>query len=208
MKHTLRISLLALVLPSLLAACSPGAANLSSASRSAPASTSPPSDASDEPAATEFASDAYGYTVTLPARWFGRQAAVAWGGTGSPDHAGPYVDQWVGPAAPVAWATAAATSADLPAYAAGRASAGAAAHPCPAVPETEDAITVDGEPAILQVVHCPANGGILVMAAYAIHRGVGFDFLYQDRLMRAGDPGEGDDRAAFLAMLDTISLPD
>ncbi|MEO7266869.1 MAG: hypothetical protein ABIY36_02535 [Candidatus Limnocylindria bacterium] len=76
------------------------------------------------------------------------------------------------------------------------------------MPETEDAITVDGEPAILQVMHCPANDGILVMAAYTIHHGVGFDFLYQDRLMHVGEPGEADDRAAFLAILDTISLPE
>lgn len=166
----------------------------------------PPAGRSAAPGPVTFVSGAYGYSVTLPDGWFGRQAVRPWDGIGAPEHAGPVVDQWVGPSVPVAWANAAPTAADLPAYAAERAAAESATHPCPASPELEQAISIDGVPAILQSKHCPADTGILVMAAYTVHNGVGYVFMYQDRAMRPGNAHQSADERAFASILATISL--
>jgi hypothetical protein len=50
----------------------------------------------------------------------------------------------------------------------------ATVHPCPVKPETTDAITVGGEPAILDDEHCHGAYAIL---AYVVHSGDGYVFF-------------------------------
>lgn len=100
------------------------------------------------------------------------QAQTAWDGKGASGHDTPFVDQFIGSAAPRAWANAAPTTRNLAAFAKERDAADAAEHPCPVTPETSDAITIDGEPGLVQAKDC----GILVMNALTIRNGVGFVF--------------------------------
>jgi hypothetical protein len=140
----------------------------------------------------------------LPPGWVGIPASNAWDGTGAPSHEGPFVDQLVGAAAPVAWVNAAPYARDLVSYRTERPQADAAEHPCPALPESDDPITIDGQPAALQSKHCPADGGILVMEALIVYRGTGFVFAFQDPSNdRAAEPA---DRSFFVSLLNSVRL--
>jgi hypothetical protein len=77
-------------------------------------------------------------------------------------------------------------------------------HPCPAAPETEKAVKVDGEAALLTSKHCPSDGGILVLRAIAVHNGIGYYFWMQDPSNeKAVEPL---DRADFNALIASIRL--
>lgn len=96
------------------------------------------------------------------------------------------------------------SSKDRAAYARTTTRAGTAAHPCPAVPETDQAITIGGVPARLLSVQCPAGSGFLVESAVTIHDGTGFVFTSQNP--SGASVGQDTDRATFRRFLAGIGF--
>ncbi len=162
--------------------------------------------ASTPAAARTFTSRHYGYTEALPAGWRSvTQAKQQWDGKGAPGEEDSVVDFFYGPGGVEAWAMAASTKESLAAYARATIRAAAAAHPCPAVPQTNQAITIGGAPARLMGMQCPAGSGFLVETAVTIHDGTAFVFPSQDP---AGTPATHPaDRAAFRNFLGGITFP-
>lgn len=182
----------ALIMIALLAGCASSAAtgpNAPPAQR--PAATTPA-------AARIFTSRHYGYTEALPAGWTGGQGTQQWDGTGAPGDDDNVVDLFQGPGGVEAWAIAAPSKESLPAYTRTTIRASAAAHPCPATPQTDQAITIGGAPAQLLSMQCPPGSGFLVELAVTIHDGTGFVFASQNP---SGTGSQSADRAAFRTFL-------
>ena len=151
-----------------------------------------------------FTSRQYGYTEALPAGWQSiGQARQRWDGKGAPGDTASVSDLFQGPGRVEAWAYAAPTKENLAAYTATTIHA-AAAHSCPAVPQTDQAITIGGVPARLLRMHCPPRSGFLVEIAVTVHNGTGFVFASQPA---PGVTGTDQPAAAFRKFLAGIRLP-
>ena len=100
-------------------------------------------------------------------------------------------------------AIAAPTKENLAAYTRTTTQAGAAAHPCPATPQTNQAITISGAPAQLLSMQCPPGSGFLVELTITIHDGTAFVFSSQNPSGTA-PTDQPADRAAFRKFLADI----
>ena len=188
------------IMIALLAGCSSSATTSPSAT---PTQRSPAA-ASTPPAARAFTSRQYGYTGALPAGWSsGAQATQQWNGQGAPGDEDSVVDLFSGPGGVEAWAMAAPTKESLTAYTTATTRAAAAAHPCPATPQTDQAITISAEPALLLTMQCPAGSGFQVEIATTIHNGTAYVFTSQNPT-GSGNPSA--DRDAFRTFLAGIQL--
>jgi hypothetical protein len=78
--------------------------------------------------------------------------------------------------------------------------AAAAAHPCPKVPQTDQAITIGGAPARLLGMQCPPESGFLVETAVTIRHGIAFVFASQNP-SGTTPTDQPADRAAFRKFL-------
>ena len=147
----------------------------------------------------------YGYTEALPARWrLLTQATQQWDGKGAPGYDTRVVDLFQGPGSLQAWAIAAPTNKNLAAYTSATIRASHLAHPCPAVPQTDQAITIGGAPARLLGMQCAPGSGFLVEIAVTVHHGTAFVFASQHQ---PGTPVHYPaDRAAFRNFLAGIRL--
>jgi hypothetical protein len=126
------------ILIALLAGCSSSATTSTKATSTQSASAA----ASTPAAAHTFTSRHYGYAGALPAGWSSDvQATQQWNGQGAPGDDDSVVDLFSGPGGVEAWAMAAPTKQSLQAYTTATTRASAAAHPCPATPQTDQAIT-------------------------------------------------------------------
>ncbi len=144
----------------------------------------------------------YGYTEALPAGWRpAGQATQRWDGTGAPADLDPVTDLFLGPGGVEAWVIAAPTKENLAAYTRTDIQASAAIHSCPAVPQTNQAITIGGAPGRLLGMQCPAGSGFLVETAVTIRHGTAFVFASQNPTGT-----EATDRAAFREFLAGIRL--
>jgi hypothetical protein len=190
----------------IMAAVLAGCASPVTAGPSATPTPSRAAAASTPAAARVFTSRHYGYTAALPAGWRSDVPATQqWNGKGAPGNEDSAVDLFYGPGGLEAWAVAAPTNQRLAVYARAAIRAAAAAHPCPAVPQTNQAITIGGAPARLMGMQCPAGSGFLVETAVTIHDGTAFVFASQDP---AGTPATHPaDRAAFRNFLGGITFP-
>ena len=151
-----------------------------------------------------FTSRVYRYTEALPRGWFPSGARQRWDGKGAPADTDPTVDLFLGPGGVEAWGYAAPTTKNLAAYTAKTIQASHAGHPCPAVPQTSQAITIGGAPARLLSMHCPAGSGFLVEIAVTVHHGTAVVFASQHP---PGTPAHTSaDRAAFRKFLTGIRL--
>jgi len=160
--------------------------------------------ASTRAAARAFTSRHYGYTEALPAGWSSDvQATQQWNGQGAPGDQDSVVDLFSGPGGVEAWALAAPTKESLAAYTRANLRAGAAAHPCPATPQTDQAITISGEPARLLNMQCPPGSGFLVEIATTLHDGTAYVFASQNP---TGSGNHSADRAAFRKFLAGIQF--
>jgi hypothetical protein len=148
-----------------------GCASSATTGPSAPPAQSPAATASTPATASIFTSRHYGYTEALPAGWTGGQATQQWNGTGAPSDEDSVVDLFQGPGGVEAWAIAAPTKENLAAYTRTTTRAAAAAHPCPATPQTDQAITIGGARALLLHMQCPPGSGFLVEPAVTITMG-------------------------------------
>jgi hypothetical protein len=176
------------------------------ASAATPGPSATPSQSSARIAGTPaaprtFTSRHYGYTEALPAGWSGGQATQRWNGTGAPSDEDSVVDLFQGPGGLEAWAIAAPTKENLAAYTTATTRAAAAAHPCPAIPQTDQAITIGRAPAQLLSMQCPPGSGFLVELAVTIHDGTAFVFASQNP---SGTGSQSADRAAFRTFLASI----
>ena len=151
-----------------------------------------------------FTSRVYRYTEALPRGWFPNGARQRWDRKGAPADTDPTVDLFLGPGGVEAWVYAAPTNKNLAAYTAKTIQASHAGHPCPAVPQTNQAITIGGAPARLLSMQCPAGSGFLVEIAVTVHHGTAFVFASQHP---PGTPvHKPADRAAFRKFLTGIRL--
>jgi len=178
-----------------------GCASPATTGPSAPPAQSPAATASTPAAARIFTSRHYRYTEALPAGWTGGQATQQWNGTGAPGDDDSVVDLFQGPGGLEAWAIAAPTKENLAAYTRTTTRAAAAAHPCPATPQTDQAITIGGAPAQLLSMQCPPGSGFLVELAVTTHDGTAFVFASQNP---SGTGSQSADRAAFRKFLASI----
>jgi hypothetical protein len=120
---------------------------------------------------------------------------------GAPGDDDSVVDLFHGPGGVEAWAIAAPTTENLAAYTRTTTRAAAAAHPCPATPQTDQAITIGGAPAQLLGMQCPPGSGFLVELAVTTHDGTAFVFASQNP---SGTGSQSADRAAFRKFLASI----
>jgi hypothetical protein len=180
-----------------------GCASPATTGPGAPPAQSPAATAGTAAAARIFTSRHYRYTEALPAGWTGGQATQQWNGTGAPGDDDSVVDLFQGPGGVEAWAIAAPTKENLAAYTRTTTRAAAAAHPCPATPQTDQAITIDGEPARLLNMQCPAGSGFLVEIVTTIHDGTAYVFTSQNP---TGSGNQNADRAAFRKFLAGVRL--
>jgi hypothetical protein len=188
------------ILIALLAGCSSSATTSTKATSTQSASAA----ASTPAAAHTFTSRHYGYAGALPAGWSSDvQATQQWNGQGAPGDDDSVVDLFSGPGGVEAWAMAAPTKQSLQAYTTATTRASAAAHPCPATPQTDQAITISGEPARLLNMQCPAGSGFLVEIATTIHDGTAYVFTSQNP---TGSGNQSADRAAFRNFLAGVRL--
>jgi hypothetical protein len=187
----------AVIMIALLAGC----ASSATTGPGAPPAQSPAATASTPATARIFSSRHYGYTEALSAGWTGGQAIQQWDGTGAPGDEDSVVDLFQGPGGVEAWAIAASAKKDLAAYTRSTIRASAAAHPCPAIPQTGQAITIGGAPARLLGMQCPPGSGFLVELAVTIHDGTAFVFASQNP---SGTGSQSADRAAFRGFLARI----
>jgi hypothetical protein len=148
----------------------------------------------------------YGYTEALPTGWrLVTQAKQQWDGNGAPGDGDSVVDLYVGSGGVEAWVYAAPTKENLAAYAITTVRVAGAVHGCPAVPQTNQAITIGGAPARLLTMQCPSAPGFLVEIAVAVRHGVGFVIGSQNPTGITPDDQPAD-RAAFREFLAGIRL--
>jgi hypothetical protein len=121
-----------------------------------------------------FSSQNYGYSAAHSAVWSGRQASYHWAGGGSPGFEDNDVDIFSGPDGIIVMAYGAASRASLAAYTRATVQAAAAVHGCPAVPASEQAITIGGAPARLLSTRCQ---GLSIETAITIHAGKAIVFV-------------------------------
>ena len=188
------IAAITLTLAGVLAGCASPAAG----PPGAPATQSRPSGTSVPAAAHMFSSRLYGYTVALPAGW-SADPGQRWGGTGAP---GP-VDVFRGRPYIAAWAFAVPRPANPAAYATAITRA-AAQLPCPAAPQTSQAVTIGGLPAGLIGIRCPAKGGVLMLTAFTTGGQSTLVVTFEDS--SGISAAERADRAAFREFLAGIRL--
>jgi hypothetical protein len=187
------IAAISLTLAGVLAGCSSPLAG-------SPGASAPPSRTSGASAAAArvFTSRLYGYTVALPAGW-SAQPSQRRGGTGAPSpvdvfRGQPYVAAWAfavpRPASPAAYATAITQT--------------AAQLPCPAAPQTSQAVSIGGVPAVLIGMRCPAHGGALMLTAVTTRGQSTLVITFEDS--SGISSAERADRAAFREFLAGIRL--
>jgi hypothetical protein len=149
--------------------------------------------ASSAAATTAFSSDAYGYTVAVPAGWQATAATAAWDGSApAPTHEDAQADVLSRPDGATTAAISAATTMGLPAYAAAWIARTAAEHgdTCPGRPVAREQVSIGGEPGVLLAWNC----GILINIAVAVHGGAGYAFVFRDPGVHAAtDPADHDD---------------
>jgi hypothetical protein len=153
-----------------------------------------------------FTSHVYGYTEALPPGWRSNgPARQRWNGTGAPADTASVSDLFVGPGGVEAWVIAAPTTQSLAAYTNATLRAAHAIHQCAAVPQINQAITIDGAPARLLGMQCAAHSGFLVETAVTISHGTAFVITSQNPsgISPTDQPA---DRAAFHKFLAGIRL--
>jgi hypothetical protein len=183
------IGLLALVAVGVLTACGGNDATGSTATTSTAA---PPTTTTT--AEQSFESDLYGYSVDS---WTGTSAQRAWDGTGSPGDGDPTVDSLSGPELQRAFAYAGPTKATLKAFVAKGRRTNAKLRGCPAKPEKTKSTAIDGEPAIIDELHC----GVFALSAATIHDGQVYVFFTYDQ------PGkEAEMRDWFRSLVKAVSF--
>ena len=158
---------------------------------------SPVSAARAAAAGRVFSSPHNGYTMALPAGW-SAQAAQPFDGPGSPGPGKGGMDVFHGPPYVTAWAFAAPMPPSLAGYATATARA-AAQLPCPAVPQIDQQVAIDGAAASLIGMTCPSQGGAFMLAAAAAHNQTALVLVFEDSSgVRAAEQA---DRVAFRALL-------
>ena len=118
-------------------------------------------------------------------------------GTGSPGDGDPTVDSLSGPELQRAFAYAGPTSDTLKKFVAQGRKTNAQLRGCPSKPEKTENTTIDGEPAIIDELHC----GVFALSASTIHDGEVYVFFTYDQ------PGkEAEMRDSFRVLVSAVSF--
>ena len=153
-----------------------------------------------------FASQTYGYSVTLPKGWIAIQASAQWDGKGSPAFDDVVADQFSDLTPADVWAFAAPTTKPLGAYVTATIAGTLKDHgeDCRAVagPVAQHPIQIGGHPGMLLEWNC----GLLINQAVAVHNGVGYFFGLRDPSVHAASNAR--DRKLFLRLLASVRFPD
>ena len=182
--------LAALTAVGLLAACGGKDEANGSTTASSTAASSSTTTTVQEP----FVSDLYGYSVDS---WTGTSAQSAWNGSGSPGDGDSTVDSLSGPELQRAFAYAGSTDDTLKRFVAKGRKTNAQVRGCPSKPEKTETTTIDGEPAIVDELHC----GVFALSASTIHDGQVYVFFTYDQ------PGkEAEMREWFGSLLQAVSF--
>jgi hypothetical protein len=179
-----------------LAACGPVASP--SPSVSVPSPSAP---------ASAFESPLYGYSVELSGVWRPDPATEAWTGTETFGSDSANSDKFHSDRGTTIWAVAAPTTKTLDELVAERIADDAAENDCPTEAESDEDITVSGQPARLTTKHCPADaadGGALIVMATVLDQGDVYFFYFIYPVYLASDPNAID---AFTSFLDGVELP-
>ena len=72
---------------------------------------------------------------------------------------------------------------------------------CPQKPAARDPVTIGSDPGMLVAWDC----GILINVGFAVHDGVGYQFVFRDPAVHAATDAE--DRATFVALLESVKWP-
>jgi hypothetical protein len=180
----------------MLAACGPAGSaspSVNAASPSAPASA--------------FESPLYSYSVDLSGAWRPEPATEAWTGTDPFGSDSANSDKFHSDRGTTIWAVAAPTTKTIDELVAERLADDAAENDCPTEAESDEDITVSGQPARLTTKHCPADaadGGALIAMATVVDKGDGYFFYFLYPVYLAPDPNALD---AFTSFLDRVELP-
>ena len=193
----------------LVAACGSTSPPASSESGSpspavAPAATTVATPVTAPATPTSFTSTIYRYTLAVPAGWSAAAATAPWKDGSDASHDVPEADQWMSPGSASAWAMAAPFGQGLASYTKRLIADTKRYHSdtCPEQPASRDRITIGGHPGTLVAYDC----GILINLGVTVHHGVGYLFGFRDPgVHAASDPA---DRATFLALLESVRLPD
>jgi hypothetical protein len=171
-----------------LAAC--GGTDATGSTTTSSAAVPPTTTASQQ----SFVSDLYGYSVDS---WTGTSAQTAWDGSGSPGDGDPTVDTLSGPELQRAFAYAGPTNDTLKRFVAQGRKTNAQLRGCPSKPEKTEKTTIDGEPAIIDELHC----GVFALSASTIHDGQVYVFFTYDQ------PGkEAEMRDWFRTLVGAVSF--
>jgi hypothetical protein len=147
-----------------------------------------------------FVSKRYRYKVNST-DWMGSQAGATWNGKSATGDGDPTVDALYGPRLRRVWVVSAPTNHSLQASVAALRKANVKAHPCPKTPEQIHERQIDGEPAIVDAMHCPPSGGVFALNAFAKHDGRIYLFFTYDQ------PGrEAYMQRWFGKLLDSVSF--
>lgn len=178
----------------LLAACGT-ASPVSSPSLPASMSSSPGS-------GSVFESPLYAYSVELAGVWRPEPATESWTGTDSFGSDSANSDKFHSDRGTSTWVVAAATTKTLDELVADRLAIDAVENDCPPSAETDDDITISGQPARLTTKHCPAgaaDGGALIAMATVLDQGQVYLFYFIYPVYLAADPNAIDPFISFLA---------
>ena len=207
MRTVSRVALVA-VTAMVLAACATtsGPASPSPTGQvSAPASPTATAAATEQlfPLGSHFTSEVYGYAIDLPDGWRPDPATQTWDGRyGSFGSDTPDSDRFHFQKGHTLWAVAAPTDATLEALLAGQEHSDATKHDCPRHPLRDDT-QIGGEPALIELKHCPTESPTVVGTAATIHHGIGYFFYF---IHPASIEASPDDRQVFQALLSTVTF--
>jgi hypothetical protein len=128
-----------------------------------------------------FTSEAYAYTVQLPAGWAAVPADVTWDGQSQIDSTGVYTDKFTGPQGQFMFVFGAPTTLAVLEYATQQQEWTAGWHACPSVPDDARDAVLDGRPARVHAFICQ---GVQVFKLMAVDDGAG---LVVNQIATPGD---------------------
>jgi hypothetical protein len=178
-----------------------GGSGSSNESNGSPPSSQPtPTATGSSTAQAPFVSQRYRYTINAT-DWTGSEGQAAWDGISSPGDGDPTVDAVYGPRLRRVWVVSAPTSSTLNASVAALRKANAKTHQCPRTPEQTRTRRIDGQPAVVDSMHCPPTGGVFALNAFVQHGGRIYLFFTYDQ------PGrELSMQRWFSDLLDSVSF--
>jgi hypothetical protein len=183
----------------LMTACGSSSSSGSEAQASS-SSQAPPSSPASTSAASSFTSSFYGYAVDLPGGWLPESATEVWSGElGDFGSDAPASDRFQVANGETIWAVSAATTKTVDQMMEDALDWDAVDHDCDPVPDSDEQVTIGGEPARLTAKNCPVTSETVIATAALIHGETGYYFYFRHSELQAPDPNAVDNFKEFLS---------